>query len=94
MPAHVTPRNLLGDARIDLEAQLDDLGALVAAVDEFDATWQRTRAHIMRRLAHANRARHQADESIDLAQSDRWDGRERRAVRLEVQATHEMAVAS
>lgn len=68
MPAHVTPRNLLGDARMDLAAQHDDLEFIVAAIRDFDHAYVALRAHIMRRSRDADLKRRMADQAIDEAQ--------------------------
>jgi len=81
MPAHVTPRNLRGDARIDLDGQLDDLVEIVEAVENIDAVWQQFKARVLRGTSKANRARHQAVEALDRAQAVEdapWDGKDRR----------------
>jgi hypothetical protein len=79
MPYPVTPRNLRGDARIDLDAQYDDLAAIAEEVYEFDKVWTAVKAHILRRAAHSNRKRHSALSSLDLAdEREAWDGVERR----------------
>lgn len=78
MPAQTTPRNLRGDARIDLDGQLDDLLDIRQALDDYNAAGQRLRARVQRRLASANRARIQAVSSLDEAQRIEdapWDGK-------------------
>lgn len=93
----VLPRNLRGDALIDLDCQLDELREMVGAIDQMVA-------HVRRRAASINRLRHQAVDSLTLADAEQdrmdsglsamgrerigWDGTDRRASerRLQVAA--------
>jgi hypothetical protein len=66
----VTPRSLRGDAVIDLDAQYDDLVALVAGIGEMDEAWKKLVAHAWRRAAAINRKRYAAVSSLALADAE------------------------
>lgn len=73
------PRNLVGDARIILDSQYDELVGIVGAVEQI----QRSCAHILRRAAASHRVKREADSLLHEAGHaiDRpapWNGHERR----------------
>ena len=77
MPFQPTPRSLRDEAMFDLDEMLAELAGAAEAI-------KHAQAHAMRRLANANRLRHQATEAIRQAQAledqgaAAWDGIERR----------------
>lgn len=78
MPAHVTPRNLRGDARISLDCQFDDLREIADEVQDFDAKWQQFKAKVLRSTSSANLCRLQSVDSLEHAQRIEdapWDGK-------------------
>lgn len=69
MPAHLTPRNNLGDARIDLHVQLEPFQTINDRLDALDAFFDSFYHETRRALAQANRHRRSAIKSIDAAQA-------------------------
>lgn len=100
MPAHVTPRNLRGDALIDLEGQYDDFAEIVHTMDQVDSVFQQLKARVLRSASKANRKRRKAAASLDAAQRVEdapWDGKrerrlsDRRRARRSLRAAAEIA---
>ena len=75
-----------------LDVEYDD--SVADQVDEFDKVWTAFKAHVLRRAAHANRHRHSALSSLDLAdQREKWDGTERRHIAAEREAFGQTGLA-
>ena len=81
MPARVTPRNLAGNARIEMDGQRDDLKEVIDIFKEMDASFDAWYHHAMRRLAACNQKRREAVKALDALQAAEesvvsgWDGR-------------------
>jgi hypothetical protein len=71
MPAHVTPRNLRGDAKIDLDGQRMELRELLQELHDGKASVIKAIedmiAHVARRTVNTHRLTNQIDESLRLA---------------------------
>ena len=78
MPAQTTPRNLRGDAIIDLDGQRSELRELLQEMHDGKASvieaLDRMVAHIARRTVNAHRLTNQIDESLRTADEveQRW----------------------